>query len=371
MQVLLSFLIFAFSSSVVLANNASLTGKDLEEFMDLNKKRASYFSAIYSDKKIDKSAKQLAIESYGTKERDKLFSIYLERYRSGKMQYGFILAMIYLEGGIDGGHSGDVVTWLRKAIPTKNGDAEAILGILYDNGHLVSQDGDQALEYFQQGWAKKSPIAGYHLARRLYLASQEDNKETVVEMLATARNEHIERYMLGSGMTEDPISGAIYGRLIRELLGPIAFNLAADYARENGVQPDLEKAAQFYAYAAHAGLQRAHLALAYMYKHGDGLEKDEDRAAERFKAAASCYPWFLERPEPFNYELELCQAADKEFAQIADRQRANEASIWPILGMIGLAILASSNGGGDVSSYYEPYEVDMSIPIDVQDAWLP
>lgn len=303
----------------------------------------------------------------------------MDRYSSGKTKRALNLAKIYLEGEIEGDYSDEVIRWLEDATRTSHGEAESILGYLHEIGHLVPKDQDMAISYYRQGWEKKAPFAGYRLARQLYEASPGTDNEKIVQMLNIAAHENSERHVFGSRLAEqDEVLGRTYGRLIADLLGPIAFELAVDYVQGRGVAKDLEKAASFYASAAGTGIQEAHLALAYMFRFGQGVAKDETEEKFRFYKAAACltFPEVMERPEPFRYDEELCKQAALEHDRTIERGQSTARNgnggdaIWTLVGLVGLAFIAAANGGGDVDQHYEPVEPDMSIDLDVGHAWM-
>lgn len=319
---ILLLLSIAFSSIALGSQNSGSPG-------ELEKKREEYFLAEFISG-WDQKKKNDAWRSYGKKERLNLFLHYKDEYNRGNKSRSFDLARIFLEGDIDESYSHQVVNWLIESIPTSQGRAEAILGFLHETGRFVEKDRNRAIDYYEQGWSKEDASAAYHLARiRLPELSSREEKEEFVRFTNIARQKNYDRYGGERGMLR--VYRETNAELTGNLLGPIAFELAVDYAEGNDIEKNLEQAASYYAAAAFSGIQKANLELAYMFQSGNGVEKNEQQATTYFYRAAFCwtFPEVMEREEPFRYDEALCEVAAAELEKISSEYRQARKSYKP------------------------------------------
>lgn len=177
--------------------------------------------------------------------------------------------------------------WLRPAAAQGHGGAQGNLGYMYQHGHGVPRDTDEAARL-------------YRLAAEQGLAQAQHNLGVM--------------YLHGQGVPEDPAEAARWFRLAADQGHPDAlaalgrtepahtlpssfedheqgdaeaqYRLGRRYEYGNGVEQDHAEASRLYGLAAEGGHADAQYSLGLLYALGRGVGRDRAEAARWFRLAA-------------------------------------------------------------------------------------
>jgi len=153
----------------------------------------------------------------------------------------------------------DIETTIQKA---KQGDvtAQYNLGYMYDQGHGVSQDYEQAIYWY---------------------------KKAVEQGLAFAQNSLGYMYGKGEGIPQDYKQAVYwYKKAAKQGLAFAQNNLGYSYDKGEGVPQDYKQAVYWYKKAAEQGVASAQFSLGLKYQRGKGIPKDYKQAVYWYKKAA-------------------------------------------------------------------------------------
>ncbi len=155
------------------------------------------------------------------------------------------------------------VTALKEALDaaskdSSNAAAMTLIGEIYRDGLTGKQDWLEAARWYRLADERGDPQAAFALARA-----------------------HLE----GAGVPQDPAKAKFYFERAAEKNHPTALYNLGIIAIEGEIQ-DFKKAAEFFNRAADLGDLDATYSLAFFYRNGQGVEKDEERATALLKQAA-------------------------------------------------------------------------------------
>ena len=158
----------------------------------------------------------------------------------------------------------DYATAMRLWLPLAEGgnaDAQAMLGIIYEEGQGVSQDYTAALTWYRRAADQGHPDAQF------YLAYMHD---------------------LGKGVPIDPAAAANWlSKAADQGHADAQFNLGAMYEDGIGVSQDYQAAVTWYRKAAEQGHAKAQNNLGTMLVKAQGVPQDYDSATDWFRKAAA------------------------------------------------------------------------------------
>jgi uncharacterized protein len=158
----------------------------------------------------------------------------------------------------------DYATAMRLWLPLAeggNGDAQTMLGIIYEEGQGVSQDHTAALTWYRRAADQGHPDAQFYLA---YM------------------------HELGKGVPIDPAAAANWlSKAADQGHADAQFNLGAVYEDGIGVSQDYQAAATWYRKAAEQGHAEAQNNLGTMLVKAQGVPQDYDSATDWFRKAAA------------------------------------------------------------------------------------
>jgi len=158
----------------------------------------------------------------------------------------------------------DYATAMRLWLPLAEGgnaDAQAMLGIIYEEGQGVSQDYTAALTWYRRAADQGHPDAQF------YLAYMHD---------------------LGKGVPIDPAAAANWlSKAADQGHADAQFNLGAMYEDGIGVSQDYQAAVTWYRKAAEQGHAKAQNNLGTMFVNAHGVPQDYHSATEWFRKAAA------------------------------------------------------------------------------------
>jgi TPR repeat protein len=171
------------------------------------------------------------------------------------------LGILYSEGHGVSQDDAQAAVWIRKAAEQGNAEAQTSLGVLYQEGHGVPQDDAQAL-----WWIRK--------------AAEQGNAEAQASLGVL--------YEKGHGVPQDYAQAAAWYRKAAEQGKANAqYGLAGLYEEGHGVPQDYAQEAAWCRKAADQGYAAAQLSLGVLYGHGYGVPKDYSEAYFWVKLAAA------------------------------------------------------------------------------------
>jgi len=142
-----------------------------------------------------------------------------------------------------------------------NSQAQAMLGILYDNGQGVEKDPKVALQWYLKAAEQGLPVAQHDVGVRYF------------QGIGTAQN-----YVEAAKWWEQAANAG---------LADSRFNLGLMYYRGLGVKTDYAKAAELFRKAAEQGHGHAQYSIAVMHAFGQGMEKNYSEALKWFRESAA------------------------------------------------------------------------------------
>ncbi|MGZ0186749.1 MAG: hypothetical protein ACKVH0_01890 [Alphaproteobacteria bacterium] len=261
------------------------------------------------------------------------------------------------------GNLARLIALLEDATKLNDGNAEIVLGVMYEDGAWVDRDVTRAMAYCKKGWGKGAGLSGFHIARQMLPGGSLPTDQSAAYTLMVEAHSKLN---LAGNQKPKPVElrrRQQSSRLIGTLLGPLALDHAAKLARKS----QFNDAFKHYLRAAHLGLQRGNLAVAYMYRTGKGVPKKIERFERQFfERASKC--GIDSYTNGFEYSSALCAQAKQEIKNIGkrirQRKRVEQQKTDEALAMVGLALLALVGGaGGEHNSAYEPPDIDQNAGI--------
>ncbi len=149
---------------------------------------------------------------------------------------------------------------IRPLAEQGEGEAMALLSLMYEKGEGVPQDPDRAFKWLQRAATQGMPDAQHDLGLRYYE---------------------------GKGVAKDYIkAGEWWEKAAQSDVLDSQFNLGLMYHRGQGFERDYVRARELLFSAANKGHVRAQYSLAVIYAFGQGVKRNYDQALELFQKAA-------------------------------------------------------------------------------------
>ena len=150
---------------------------------------------------------------------------------------------------------------LRPLAEQGNSQAQALLGIMYDNGQGVDKDPREAFKWYLKAAEQGMPTAQHDIGVKYFQGvGVEQNYQEAAKWWEQAAN---------AGIADSQ------------------FNLGLIYYRGLGVKTDYQKAADLFRKAADQGHSQAQYSIAVMYAFGQGMDKNYAEALKWFKESAA------------------------------------------------------------------------------------
>ena len=154
----------------------------------------------------------------------------------------------------------EAMRWYRKAADQGDAGAQVSIGLLYADGHGVTQDFAQAMSWYRK-------------------AADQGN--------ATAQVNIGVLYVSGHGVTQDFAQAMTWYRKAADQGDASAqFNIGALYASGHGVTQDFAEAMSWYRKAADQGYAKAEVSIGGAYASGHGVTQDFAQAMSWYRKAA-------------------------------------------------------------------------------------
>jgi len=196
--------------------------------------------------------------------------------------------------------SGDYERALKILQPlAENGDPEAqkIMGIMYDYGHGVEKDPQQALQWYIKAADQGNPDVQYHVGAK-YFHGEGTNQDYAEAAkwweLAAAGGQVDAQFNLGlmyyRGMVkekDDVKAGQLFRQAAEQGHGDAEYVLGLLYAFGQGVEKNYATALQWFRKASEQGVARAQFNMGVFYENGYGVDKDLDQARNWYERASA------------------------------------------------------------------------------------
>jgi TPR repeat protein len=282
------------------------------------------------------------------------------------------------EDGAAAHSRGDYTTARRLWLPLAeegNADAQTMLGIIYEEGHGVSQDYAAAVTWYRRAADQGHPDAQF------YLACMHDlGKGVPLDPMAAAKwlseaadQGHADAqfnlgvmYEDGIGVSQHHEAAVTWYRKAAEQGHPKAQNnLGAMFVEGKGVSQDYGSAAAWFHKAAAQGDVEGEFNLGLMYENGTGIPQDQHAAMSWYRAAAE--------QGHIGAKARVDQA--QQYAKVQDREphldgkMLREGAEFAGAFQKLLREVAANAPGAEFSSLYSPAEIVSGISV-AQDAGL-
>ena len=231
--------------------------------------------------------------------------------RSASRFYLVLLALSYLlmpqvliantyEQGRSAYISGDYKKAFRILQPlAKEGDSEAqkMLGIMYDYGHGVTANSEQALKWYLRSAEQGQPAVQYQVGAKYFRGDGvKQNYQEAAKWWEMAANggQMDAQFNLGlmyfrglSIATDDEKAVSYFTQAAEQGHGHGQYSLAVMYAFGRGVDKDYAVALNWFQQSAEQGIGQAQFNLGVFYENGYGVGKDVDTARLWYEKAAA------------------------------------------------------------------------------------
>ena len=220
-----------------------------------------------------------------------MFAFAKEMHALFGAEYAYALAEIALFDSREDVTLSEVLKWLKEARDVSNGMSEALEARLYESGNIklgqtASRENMKLISWLWQSSADK----GNPYAQIRMLIENEASELEEAELFEKLNAFSPSNYETRFGVTNQWFSRFWIQKAQLELdvnLGPLAFRLATKLVQSNPNDVPSQDAIKYYKIASGRGIQKAQIALGYLYKHGEGLPKSVDYARNHFYFAVS------------------------------------------------------------------------------------
>lgn len=172
------------------------------------------------------------------------------------------------------------------------------LGVAYQNGKGVTQDGHEARRWYNAAASQGNLAAQYnlgHLSIHSFKHTCDANADAEWFRVQAENGDAPAQWIMGlcveygsGGAHRNPVAAVNYYRMgTASGFGPAICNLADKYEHGTGVPQDLAEALRLYLQAAEKNVTAAFYSLGNMYKDGRGVPQDMTQALYWLKKAAA------------------------------------------------------------------------------------
>ncbi len=180
-----------------------------------------------------------------------------------------------------------------------SGDAEAqkMMGIMYDYGHGVTADPEQALQWYIRSAEQGQTAVQYQVGAKYFKGESipQDYTEAAKWWELAAAGGQVDAqfnlglmYFRGLGVPQDDARASeFFQRAADQDHAHSQYSLAVMYAFARGVEKNYAKALQWFLKAADKNVAQAQYNLGIFYENGYGVDTDLVRAREWYERAAA------------------------------------------------------------------------------------
>jgi len=177
-----------------------------------------------------------------------------------------------------------------------NSQAQAMLGLMYDNGHGVNKDPAVAFKWYLKAAEQGIPVVQHDVGVKYFQGTGvAQNYQEAAKWWEQAANAGLAdsqfnlglMYYRGLGMKLDyPKASALFRQAADAGHGLAQYSLAVMYAFGQGMDKDYTEALTWFRKSAAQGVPQAEFNLGKFYENGYGLDKDMDIARQWYQRAA-------------------------------------------------------------------------------------
>lgn len=177
-----------------------------------------------------------------------------------------------------------------------NSQAQAMLGLMYDNGHGVDKDPAVAFKWYLKAAGQGIPVVQHDVGVKYFQGTGvAQNYQEAAKWWEQAANAGLTdsqfnlglMYYRGLGMNIDyPKASGLFRQAADAGHGQAQYSLAVMYAFGQGMDKDYTEALTWFRKSAAQGVPQAEFNLGMFYENGYGLDKDLDIARQWYKRAA-------------------------------------------------------------------------------------
>ena len=228
---------------------------------------------------------------------DRAYQHFLQALILNDPRGAYGLGIMYQEDKHSCGHNDQqAVYWYQKAAEQGNVVAQFNLGVMYDEGSGVPQDGKQAVYWYQKAAEQGYLGAQYNLGL-MYENGRgvpKDDKQAVYWFQKAAEQGYAGAqynlglmYAEGRGVPQDDKQAVSWFQKVAEQgYAGAQYNLGVMYENGRGVPQDDKQAVSWFQKSAEQGDADAQYILGYMYAEGRGVPQDDKQAVSWFQKAA-------------------------------------------------------------------------------------
>ncbi|MGH8119281.1 MAG: SPOR domain-containing protein [Gammaproteobacteria bacterium] len=204
-----------------------------------------------------------------------------------------------LEDGQSAYQAGDYKKTLEILQPLAeqgNSQAQAMLGMMYDNGQGVDRDQKVALQWYIKAAEQGMPVAQHDVGVRYFQGiGVEQNYQEAAKWWEQAANAGLAdsrfnlglMYYRGLGVKTDyPKAAEHFRKAAEQGHGHAQYSIAVMHAFGQGVEKNYTEALKWFREAAAQGIAQAQFNLGIFYENGYGLDKDMNQARQWYQRAA-------------------------------------------------------------------------------------
>ena len=177
-----------------------------------------------------------------------------------------------------------------------NSQAQAILGLMYDNGHGVNKDPTEAFKWYLKAAEQGIPVVQHDVGVKYFQGmGVAQNYQEAAKWWEQAANAGLSdsqfnlglMYYRGLGMKIDyPKAAELFRKAADQGHGLAQYSMAVMYAFGQGMDKDYTEALKWFRKSAAQGVPQAQFNLGVFYENGYGLDKDMNIARQWYKSAA-------------------------------------------------------------------------------------
>ena len=177
-----------------------------------------------------------------------------------------------------------------------NSQAQAMLGLMYDNGHGVNKDPTEALKWYLKAAEQGIPVVQHDVGVKYFQGiGVAQNYQEAAKWWEQAANAGLAdsqfnlglMYYRGLGMKIDyPKAAGLFRKAADAGHGLAQYSLAVMYAFGQGMEKNYTEAQTWFRKSAAQGVPQAEFNLGIFYENGYGLDKDMKIARQWYKRAA-------------------------------------------------------------------------------------
>lgn len=250
-------------------------------------------SLLYADAQSDYNK---GLNFYNKKEYAKAFQLYKSLAEQGHSMSQYSLGVLYTEGHGVTQDFNEAVRWYTKAAEQGNASAQYNLGLMHANAQGVEQDYREAIRWFTKAGEQNVSDAQYNLGI-MYTKGQgvgQDYHEAIQWFTKAGEQGHVSAqfnlgviYRTGKGVTQNYSEAVRWYTKAAEQGEPSSqLYLGLLYAKGHGVAQDYRETVRWYTKAAEQGNVSAQYLLGAMYLEGQKVVQDYRGAVLWFTNAA-------------------------------------------------------------------------------------